>query len=140
MEQEPSIPTDPERNDEFEGALAQAAGRLVESAPEEEIPQAEKLYDAACDLVERREDQGIDRAVAWEEADPSGKIRRNFQMLEEKRQDALNHKHLTAIRQATHDAKVAEIEQIYDPKERARAMRELLAVERAQAERRGRRW
>lgn len=99
-------------------------------------------YDSAAESVEERLGQGIVRDRAWAIVDPLGKIKRDFERLEQDRQDALNHASAEAIHRSMHDRRVAEIEQkyMYDPVKRNQAMRELLATERAQDERRGRRW
>ena len=105
-----------------------------EQTGEPEISAAERAYDNAADLVEKRREQGLDAAAAWHEADPTGKIRKTYEEEERQKQDALNHERAALIRQETHDAKVAIINKILDPKDREHAMNELLAEERAREE------
>lgn len=117
----------------------------MENQPQpDERSETEKLYDTAYEYVKMREDQGIDSVVAWYDVDPTGRIQRNYaleqEQKEQQRQDTVNHTGAEVIRQAAHVAKMAEIERIDNPEERARAKRELLARERMQNERRGRRY
>lgn len=155
MEREPSEPSKPHKSAGEQGEFdlfeaAQAAERVVETpevSPAEprqwtqaERTRVEQMHDAASDFVETRRGQGVDETRAWAEVDASGTIQRDFQRLEEVAQDELNHTEAEAIRKKTHDANVADIEKIEDPVKREQAMRELLAKERAQNERRGRRW
>lgn len=132
----------PEYDDVSERAV-RAAGDLIDSpdAPEVsvvEVSEAERRYDEAADKVERRMDQGLDGKAAWHEADPTGKIRGDYEEEERVKQAALNHEKVEEIKQATHDAKVAAIEQILDPEKRKHAMNELLAHERATEEKKHR--
>ncbi len=102
------------------------------------ISAAERAYDVAAEQVEKRREQGMDAKAAWYEADPTGKIQKDFHDEERLRQDALNHEQAERIRLETHNAKVAAINQILDPKARDLAMIELLAEERARQERKSR--
>lgn len=157
MEREPSELSKPHEPAGEQGEFdlfeaAQAAERVVETpevSPVEprqwtqaERARVEQTHDAASDFVETRRGQGVDETRAWSEVDALGTTQRDFQRLEEIVQDELNHTEAEAIRQEAHERNVAEIEKkyMYDPVKREQAMRELLAKERAQNERRGRRW
>lgn len=117
---------------------AEAAAALVDIPVEALVPvevsEAERRYDEASDLVERRRDQGVDDTIAWNEADPSGAIRKAYQDEVDAKQAALNHERAAEIKQANHDAKVAAINAISDPEKRRIALNEFLAHERAAEE------
>ena len=138
---EPFEVSDAEEHHGFTAKAAQAASNMgVAEIVEVALPSsAETAYSRASDLVDRRMDQGLDGKAAWEEADPTGDIRRNWEREEQERQNVTNRTNADAIRRQIHDAKVAEIEKIYNPVQREQAMSELLAAERVAQERRGRR-
>lgn len=138
---EPYEPAGVEEHHSFTAKSVQAASNMVTSEvfDVKTTSTVELAYNRASDLVDRRMDQGLDGKAAWKEADSTGDIRRNWEREEQERQNTLNGTNTEAIRRQIHDAKVAEIEKIYNPEQRAQAMRVLLAEERVADERRGRR-
>ena len=114
---------------------AEAAAALVDTPVETpapvEVSEAERRYDEASDLVERRRDQGLDDTIAWNEADPTGAIRKAYRDEVDAKQAALNHERAAEIKQANHEAKIAAINAIADPEKRRIALNEFLAHERA---------
>ena len=91
----------------------------------------EKQFDEAADRADRYMDTGLSSERAWDRADPTGEIR--------KTQEELQRKIDSDVRrmgaQATHDVetnrRLAEIENIFDPEERAKTLTYYLAKEAA---------
>lgn len=112
-----------------------AAARIVEN-PAQELPSAASLaYDAASEFVDKRSDQGLTTA-AWEEADPTGKIREDYAREERQKQDGLNRRNIDQIQQSIHEARIAQIEAL-PTSEREAEMHQYLAMKRANSVRRG---
>lgn len=132
------IVTDEQAVDAVAEYAAEAAASLVELpvevAPPVTVSEAERRYDEASDKVEMRRDQGVDEAIAWNEADPTGAIRKAYNDEAEQKQAALNHARAAEIKEANRAAKIAAIEAIADPHARSVAMNEFLAHERASEE------
>ena len=84
---EPFEVSDAEEYHGFTAQAAQAASNMgVAEIVEVALPSsAETAYTRASDLVDRRMDQGLDGKAAWEEADPTGDIRRNWEREEQER-------------------------------------------------------
>lgn len=95
-----------------------------------------KRYDRFSEEVEKLVDKQIDRKIAEYQLDPTGEIRRDHKAQEGQRQASLNRLMVEDMRKQAHDAAMAKINQIADPRERELAEARLLASERNAARRR----
>lgn len=131
-----------EETDDVAEYAVRVAEDIIDTAKDTEVKElsvAEKAYNELEDRVEKAMDQGLDAKATRYQLDPTGKIQAAYGAEQRAKQDATNHRHSEAIRQALHEANLAATEQIQDPVARKRAVDELMARKRVADERRGRR-
>jgi len=82
----------------------------------------EKQFDEAADRADRYMDTGLSSERAWDRADPTGEIRKTQQELQRKIDSDVRRMGAQATHDVETNRRLAEIENIFDPQEREKAL------------------